>query len=278
MDIRDEIRARLESEYGLRRSVSRDAKIGSGFRAGSDVIIEDGVEIGAGVQLGNRVTLRNCRIGDGVRVEDDCIIGYATTTGGFTHQFDERHRIVPTTIGAGTIVRSGSVIYLSVSVGENCWINHHVILREHTRIGSHSCIGTMSDSEGYNRIGNHVLIHSQVFLCSHMTIEDYVFVAPRVVFTDGNPMNFARDVAAPEGGPTVRFGTQIGANAVVLPRLIVGYEAVIGAAAVVTKDVPALSVVVGVPGKVVGRVADALRMPEALRRQYYDGRSDPEDA
>jgi len=275
-DLHREIRTLLEDEYGLRPSVSRAAKIGSGLRRGRDVIIENGVELGDGVQLGHRVSLRNCRVGDGVRIEDDCIIGYANLTGGFSHRFEERHVIVPTHIGAGTLVRSGAVIYQSVTVGENCWINHRVVLREHTRIGDHSCIGTMSDSEGYNSIGSHVLIHSQVFLCSRLTIEDYVFVAPHTSFTDGNPMNFAREVSSPEAGPVIRFGTQIGTNAVILPRVTVGCEALIGASAVVTKDVPPLSLVTGLPGKVVGRVPEHLRMPEALRRHYYGGRADPE--
>ena len=63
---------------------------------------------------------------------------------------------------------------------------------------------------------------------------------------------------------------------VVLPRVIVGCESLIGAATVVTKDVPPLGIVVGTPGKLRGRVPDDLRLPEALRRQYYDGRLDPE--
>ena len=73
----------------------------------------------------------------------------------------------------------------------------------------------------------------------------------------------------------IRFGTQIAINAVVLPRVVVGYESLIGASAVVTKDVPALSIVMGVPGRVTGRVPPHLRMPEAIRRKYYNGQLDP---
>ncbi len=285
MTIRDELRAILETEYGLRpcagfpspivHGISRDAKIGSGVRFGRDVIIAEGVEIGEEVQIGNRVTLRNCRLGDGVRVEDGCIIGYETLTGGFSRPFEERKQILPTVIGATTLVRTGCVIYQSVTIGEGCWINHDVVLREHTRIGHHTCIGTMSDSEGYNTIGSHVLIHSQVHLCARMTIEDYVFVAPFTVFANGNPMGYAREIESTEEGCTIRFGVQIGVNAVVLPRVIVGYEAWIGPSTVVNRDVPNLAMVVGSPGRIIGAVPPALRMPLERRRRYYHGADDP---
>jgi len=228
------------------------------------------------VEIGNRVTLRNCRLGKGVRIEDNCIIGYETLTGGFSHKFDECKQIQPTIIGNGTLIRTGCIVYQSVTIGDNCWINHSVLLREHTCIGNHTCIGTMSDSEGYNNIGDHVLVHSQVHMCARMTIEDYTFVAPFTVFTNGNPMNYARDIHSPEQGPVIRFGTQIAVNVVVLPRVTVGYESLIGASSVVTKDVPALSIVLGAPGKVVDRVPNHLRMPEAIRQQYYGGKLDPD--
>jgi acetyltransferase-like isoleucine patch superfamily enzyme len=286
MSLRQEIRSILELEYGLTpsslaaisktRRISADVKIGSGVEVGEDVIIQESVEIGDGVQIGNRVTLRNCRLGDGVRIEDNCIIGYQTLTGGFSHKFEERKQVQPTVIGGETLVRAGSIIYQSVTVGESCWINHCVMLREHTRIGAHTCIGTMSESEGYNTIGSHVLIHSQVHMCARMTIEDYVFVAPFTVFTNGNPMNYARDISSREEGPVIQFGTQIAVNVVVLPRVVVGYESLIGASALVAKDVPALGIVLGVPGKVVGRVPGHLRMPEAIRKEYYGGKLDPD--
>lgn len=283
MSLREEIRAILESEYGLavvsagRRGqrISPDARIGQGVNLGHDVIIYDNVELGDQVQVGDRVTLRNCRVGNGARIEDNSIIGYQTLTGGFSHKFDERKVVTPTVIGEETLIRTGCLIYQSVTIGRHSWVNHSVMLREHTRIGDHTCIGTMSDSEGYNSIGSHVLIHSQVHMCARMTIEDYVFIAPFTVFTNGNPMNYAREIPSVEHGPTIRFGVQMAVNVVVLPRVTVGCESLIGASSVVTKDVPDLSIVVGVPGKVVGRVNEESRLPPALRRTYYNGELDP---
>ncbi len=284
MSLRDEVRAILEADYGLRpegqadnrrRRISPDAQIGKNVGFGHDVLVCSGVTIGDNAQIGDRVTLRNCRIGDNARIEDNCIIGYQTLTGGFSHKFEERKAVAPTVIGDETLVRTGCLIYQSVTIGRHSWINHSVMLREHTKIGDHTCIGTMSDSEGYNSIGSHVLIHSQVHMCARLTIEDYVFIAPFTVFTNGNPMNYAREIESVEQGPTIRFGVQMAVNVVVLPRVTVGCECLVGASAVVTKDVPDLSIVVGVPGKVVGRVSEELRLPAALRRQYYGGRLEP---
>jgi UDP-2-acetamido-3-amino-2,3-dideoxy-glucuronate N-acetyltransferase len=285
MSVREEIRAVLESEYGLvpelptagrrGRRISPEARIGKNVSFGYDAIVSDDVELGDNVQIGDRVTLRNCRIAAGARIEDNCIIGYQTLTGGFTHKFAERKQVTPTVIGEETLVRTGSILYQSVTVGRECWINHMVMLREHTQIGDRTCIGTMAESEGYNRIGNHCLIESQVHLCSKMTIKDYVFIAPFTIFTNGNPMNYARDFVSEEQGPTVGFGVQIAVHVNVLPRVVIGDEALIGASAVVTRDVPALGIVLGVPGRVVGRVAEDRRMPVELRRKYYDGNLDP---
>lgn len=282
---RDQIYKLLSEEFGLvpqserghsPRILGQNVRIGHNVEFGLDVVIYDDVIIGDNVRIGDRVTLRNTRLEEGCVIEAYTIVGYSTLTGGFSHKLVEDLRPAPTVVGAQTLIRTHCTIYQNVTIGDHCWINHSVVLREHTKIGHHTCIGTMSESEGYNAIGAHCLIHSQVHMCARMTIEDYVFVAPFTVFTNGNPMNFARDFPSEEEGPLIRFGTQIAVNSVILPRVIVGYESLIGASAVVTKDAPALSVIMGVPGKVIGRVPDHLRMPEVIRSQYYNGNLDPE--
>jgi acetyltransferase-like isoleucine patch superfamily enzyme len=285
MDIRDQLRSILEDEYGLAlrsgpvslkpRRIGPDAKIGSGVQFGEDVIIYEGVEIGDGAEIGNRVTLRNCRIGERVRIEDNCSIGYGTLTGGFSHKLVGFDQVQPTVIGDGTLVRSGCTIYQSVTVGKECWINHSVLLREHTRVGDHTCIGSMTDSEGYNTVGSHVLVHSQVHLTARMRIEDYVFVAAGTVFANGNPMRYARGGEGQEEGPTIRFGVQIGVNAVVMPRVEIGCETVVGPATVVSRTLPSLVIVMGNPLRILKPVPSEWRMPLEIRRRYYDGAEDP---
>jgi acetyltransferase-like isoleucine patch superfamily enzyme len=285
MDIREQIRQLLETDFGIHRAmqncgtslpaVSPDATIGAGVRIGRDVIIHERVQIGDGVRIGDRVVLFNCKLGDGVCVEDNSIVGYRTLTGGFSHQLEEFSQLHKTVIGEGTLIRTGCTIYQSVAIGKQCWINHGVLLRENTSIGDHTCIGSMSDSEGYNHIGSHVLIHSQVHLCARLVVEDYVFIAPFTVFANGNPMNYARDLESREQGATVRFGAQIGANVVVMPRVEIGYESVVGPSSVVNRDVPSLTIVSGHPARPIGPVTPEMRIQRDIRSRYYGEAAEP---
>jgi acetyltransferase-like isoleucine patch superfamily enzyme len=86
-------------------------------------------------------------------------------------------------------------------------------------------------------------------------LEDHVFVGPCVVTTNDDTM--ARHApGAPLRGPLLRRACRIGGGAVLVPGVEVGEEAFVAAGAVVTADVPPRAVVMGVPARVVRRVAD----------------------
>ena len=256
--------------------IDTEPRVAASVRMGRHVTILESVEIGEGAEIGDRVTLRNCRIGAGVRIEENCFVGYGNVTGGFTHKLDGYLNPGLTVIGENTLVRTGCTIYPGVHIGRHCWINHMVVLRELTEIGDHSSIGTMSVSEGYNRIGSHVSVHSQVQLCARLTVEDYVFIAPMTVFTNGNPMNYARAFVSEEQGPLIRFGVQIAVNSVVLPRVEIGCEAVIGPGSLVNQNIPPATLAMGYPARVLNRIPPEQRMPLEIRRRYYGGNDDPE--
>lgn len=97
------------------------------------------------------------------------------------------------------------------------------------------------------KIGNRVKIQAFSFIPDGVTIEDDVFIAPHVCFTN--------DKHPPSHGnwsqTFVRNGAVIGANATILPGVTIGRRALIGAGAVVTKDVAPHQVVVGNPAKVL---------------------------
>lgn len=103
-------------------------------------------------------------------------------------------------------------------------------------------------------IGDGCRIQNNVSVYKHVTIEDNVFCGPSCVFTNVKrprasmyKMEFAK--------PTlIKFGATIGANATVLCGVTIGEYAIVGAGAVVTKDVPDFAVVVGNPAKTVGYV------------------------
>lgn len=125
-------------------------------------------------------------------------------------------------------------------------------------IGNHSKIGTFVEIQKNASIGNHCKISSHTFICEGVMIEDNVFVGHGVVFIN-DPFPRATN---PEGGlqteadwavhPTViKRGASIGSGAVILCNVTVGENALIGAGAVVTRDVPAGAVVAGNPARVV---------------------------
>jgi acetyltransferase-like isoleucine patch superfamily enzyme len=93
-----------------------------------------------------------------------------------------------------------------------------------------------------------------------MVIEDYVFIGPNVTTMNdkimGHPLTFRPKLKGKIElvGPTIKRGARIGSAACILPNLVVGEEAIVGAGAVVTKDVPPYTVVVKTPAVEIKKV------------------------
>ena len=98
-------------------------------------------------------------------------------------------------------------------------------------------------------LGNRVTIKCGVQLWDGITIEDDVFVGPNATFTNDS---FPRSKHRPERylRTTIKRGASIGANATILPGIMVGEEAMVGAGAVATRDVPPRAIVVGNPARI----------------------------
>ena len=137
------------------------------------------------------------------------------------------------------------------------------------RIGAHTRIGAFVEVQKGAQIGQRCKISSHSFICEGVTIEDEVFVGHGVMFT-----NDRRPQATNEDGslqtdddwelePTVvRRKASIGSHATLLCGITVGEGALIGAGAMVTRDVPERAVVVGVPARVIGFLSSATDMDD----------------
>ena len=154
-------------------------------------------------------------------------------------------------------VRTGTVIYGDCTFGNNFQTGHNAVIRERVHTGDHIVIGTNTVLEGDIEIADFVKIESNCFIPTHVKIGTRVFIGPGVTLTNDRFPLKMRDHYTPEG-PILERGVTLGAGAVVVPGVRIGEGSFIAAGAVVTKDVPAMSLVTGVPGR-VSQLPDHLR-------------------
>lgn len=155
----------------------------------------------------------------------------------------------PTQLGNNIRIRQGSIIYADVEVGDDLQTGHHVLIREHTAIGNHVLVGTNTVIDGRVVIGDFVKIESNCYIPTHVHIGSRVFIGPNVVLTNDRYPLKMRDAYKPEG-PIIEDGVTLSAGVVICPGVKIGSGTFVAAGAVVTKDVPSMSLVMGIPGKV----------------------------
>jgi acetyltransferase-like isoleucine patch superfamily enzyme len=163
----------------------------------------------------------------------------------------------PARLTGPSVVRSGTIIYGDVAIGEHFQSGHHALIREHTVIGRHVTVGTNTVIEGRVTIADFVKIESNCFIPTFTIIGSRVFLGPNVVLTNDKYPLRRRDIYAPNG-PIIEDNVTLAAGAIVLPGVRIGAGSFVAAGAVVTRDVPKQSLVCGVPGRVEP-------LPEALR-------------
>ena len=115
--------------------------------------ILDGVTIGENVVIGDGVWIdRGCIIRDNVRIGNNSRIGARCILGEYLQDFyRELHNGEhPLVIGENALIRSETIIYGDTTIGTSFQSGHRVTLREHTRIGDHVSVGTLSDIQGYH--------------------------------------------------------------------------------------------------------------------------------
>ena len=184
----------------------------------------------------------NIQLGVQSEIDEDVILGYPSS---------RLEKVGDLVLGDYAKIRSGSVIYQHVKIGSHFQSGHHVVIREENDLGDHVSIWTNTVIDYGCRIGSRVKIHSNGYVAQYTVIEDDVFVAPGVIFA-----NDKYPVSSHLIGPHLKKGVRVGVNVTLLPGVVVGEEALIGAGSVVTKDIPPRVVAVGNPAKVIATVEE----------------------
>jgi acetyltransferase-like isoleucine patch superfamily enzyme len=197
--------------------------------------------------MSNYSILEGVTLGAGTLVEDFCIIG--------TLPRGAAPGSLATAIGEQAVIRSHTVIYAGNVIGRNFQTGNKVNIRESNRIGDDVSIGTLSVVEHHVEIGNHVRIHTQVFVPEFSILEDGCWLGPNVVLTNAR-YPLSPDAKKTLQGVVIKRGAKIGANSTLLPGVEIGANALVGAGSVVTRSVPAGAVVVGNPARIINQISE----------------------
>ncbi|MHA1829235.1 MAG: acyltransferase [Candidatus Heimdallarchaeaceae archaeon] len=158
--------------------------------------------------------------------------------------------IAPLKIGNNAVIRSHTVIYTNTIIGDNFQTGHGVLIRENNKIGNNVSVGSHSVIERDAILEDNVRVHSNVFIPEYTVVKEHAWIGPNVVITNAyHPL--CKKVKECMKGPIIKEHAIIGANSTLLPYIVVGKRAFIGAGSVVTRDVPDGMVAYGAPAKIV---------------------------
>jgi acetyltransferase-like isoleucine patch superfamily enzyme len=217
-------------------------------------LLGEGVALAQDVSFGAYVVVHEgSAIGDGCAIGDHAVLGKRPQLARHSSARGEAGQLH---LGAGVSVGTAAVVFAGARIADGAILGDQCFVRERSSVGEGSVIGRGSVVDNDVVVGARVRVQSNVYLTAFTTVEDDVFVGPGVVTTNDDTM--ARHAPGePLRGALLRRACRIGAAAVLTPGVEVGEEAFVAAGALVTRDVPARAVVMGVPARVVREVPDA---------------------
>jgi acetyltransferase-like isoleucine patch superfamily enzyme len=236
-------------------TVSPGARVAPGAEVGPGAVIHDGASVAAGVRIGAHVVIHaGTEIGSDVVIEDGAVLGKRPRLRpGSSAAADPSGALV---IEHDATICCGAVVYAGARVGAGAILGDQCQVRERASIGEGTVVGRGSAVEFGAQVGARVSIQTDVYVTALTVVEDDVFLGPGVVTTNDDTMG-RHDDRVPLRGAVLRRACRIGGGAVLVPGVEVGEEAFVAAGAVVSADVPARAVVMGVPARVVREVSDA---------------------
>ncbi len=218
-----------------------------GLLLGEDVQIAPDVFFGAHV-----VVHAGTIIGAGCAIEDHAVLGKRPRLSRLSAAHGEVGRL---RLDDGVTVCAGAVVLAGATVGEQAILGDQSFVRERSSIGAGAAIGRGSVVDNDVTVGARVRVQTNVYLTAFTVVEEDVFIGPGAITTNDDTIS-RHPPRTPLRGPTLRRACRIGGGAVLTPGVEIGEEAFVAAGALVTADVPARAVVMGVPARVVREVPD----------------------
>lgn len=229
-------------------------KISSEAVIAETAIIGDNVEIECGVKIHDYVVIYpNTVIKKDVEVFEHCVLGKPPTSPGIISR-KLKNKYNNLVVGEKSVLCPGVVLYAGTQIGPRNLLGDYCSIREECITGK-NCIISRNVSINYNtKIGHDTKIMDNTHITGNMSIGNHVFISVLVATTNDNTMGREEYNEAHVKGATIGDYVTIGAAANILPGVYVGNNAIIGASAVVTKNVPDNMLVMGIPAKVIREV------------------------
>jgi acetyltransferase-like isoleucine patch superfamily enzyme len=223
--------------------ISQTAVIGENVILGKGIVIHDFAVIYSGTI-----------VGDHVEIFEGCVVGkppskIRSSSRGVVPN------LPPAKIGNDSILCPHVTLCAGVEIGEGTLLGNNVSIREECKIGNDCIIAGDVSINYHTTIGNRVKIMDNTHITGNMVVEDDVFISALVCTTNDNSIGrkgWHNQIV----GPTIKRFATIGGGANLLPNITIGENAIVGASSVVTKDVPARKVVMGIPARIVREVSD----------------------
>lgn len=232
-------------------------KKGINSRIGNNVTFAEDTVLGHNVFIGNNVTFYpNVAIGDNCTIMDNSVLGRLPLRTR-VQNLDVITEYIPLLLGDNCIIGCGCVLYTGVTLEENVAIHDLCVVRERSILATDVVLARSILLQPDTLIGARSRVMDFVELPGPLLIEEDVFISPGVMMAnDSNGYLTRFHLHEPHilKGPTVRRYAMIGPNVTLLPGVEIGQGAQIAAGAVVTKDVPAWTVVAGVPARHVREI------------------------
>jgi acetyltransferase-like isoleucine patch superfamily enzyme len=216
--------------------LSPDARLADDVQIGANVVIHGLVEIAAGCVI-----------------QDAAVLGKVPKLA--AHSTASRDLPEPLRMGEGAAVCTQAIVFAGATLGPGAIVGDQAFVRERAVVGERSVVGRGSAVDNDVAIGDRVRIQTGVYLTAYSVVEDDVFIGPTVSTYNDDTMA-RHDDSYEIRGCTLRRACRIGGGAKLRPGIEVGEEAFVAMGSVVTRDVPARRIVMGVPAQVTGTVDD----------------------